>query len=103
MTAQGAARPEADRLTFTQTQVFSKTLTAGGYPSSKYLVSRQPDGRLVWETIQTNRTGEMVSWKGEWQGTVMQGTMTRQQAGRSPQQFTFVGVLKPADTVRSET
>lgn len=103
MHAQSPSALQQDQLTFTQTQIFSRLLTTEGYSSSKYLVARTPEGQLVWETIQTNRMGEMVSWKGEWQGTVMRGTMTRQAVGQAPEPFTFVGMVKPAETIRSET
>lgn len=56
----------------------------------------------MWETIQTNRKGDVVSWKGEWQGTVMRGIVERHVVGRPAEPSTFVGVLKMTDATRSE-
>ena len=67
-----------------------------GFPASNFTVTRQPDGAVVWETMQTSATGEVASWHGEWDGHVMKGVVTRQTAGGQAQDFTFLGVNRQA-------
>ena len=92
-----------DRLSFSQTQMLSRELSEEGFGVSRYLVSPQPNESGSWETIQTNSTGAVVSWKGEWQGSAMRGLLTKQPIGKPAETFTFVGVAHTAAaTLRSE-
>ncbi len=96
-TAAGSASPVAqDRLTFTaDKQVSSEALVGLGF-SSVSMRTGPPhlDGTVTWEAMQTNTKGEAVSWRGEWRSNTMRGVMTRHLRGKSPENFSFVGILQ---------
>lgn len=91
----GAKAVSSDELTFSTGKVASSTLTAQGFEPSNYSLSLQPDGKILWETMQTGRAGEVVCWRGEWDGRQMRGVMTRQLPGEPLMNFSFVGMAKP--------
>ena len=103
MYAQGAEMIQQDQLAFTRRQVSSAALATQGFPAANYAIAAQPDGTVSWETMQTNPSGELVSWQGEWHGPVMRGVVTRQIAGKTSEHFTFVAVARKPATLRSET
>jgi REP element-mobilizing transposase RayT len=101
-----AKTPEAiqqDQLAFTRRQVSSTALASQGFSAANYTTTEQPDGTLNWETMQSNPSGELVSWQGAWQGPVMRGVVTRQTTGKTPEHFTFVAVTRKPAAIRSET
>jgi REP element-mobilizing transposase RayT len=91
MTAMGQQVLQTDDLEFRDGKVSSRQLTAQGFPPSNYTLSVQPRGVVVWETMQTSPTGEVVCWRGEWTGERMYGVMTRQSPGQPTINFSFVG------------
>jgi REP element-mobilizing transposase RayT len=97
-----AATSDQDRLEFDERRVTSTALAAQGFGHSPYLMHSRRGGRGTWETAQTNAQGDLVLWQGEWRGSVMQGMVTRQPAGRPAERCTFVAVLREAGAVRSE-
>jgi len=101
MGAESAAGIQQDQLAFTHNQVSSSALTVQQFPPSNYTLTPQPNGVLLWETMQTSPHGEVVCWRGEWQGTTMRGVTTRQPAGKAPENFTFVGTVRMS-VARSE-
>lgn len=103
MHAQGAEAIQQDRLAFTKRQVSATSLASQGFSAANYTMTVQPDGTRNWETMQSNPSGELVSWQGEWQGPVMRGLVTRQTATKTSEQFTFVAVARKPATLRSET
>jgi len=103
MYAQGAEAIQQDQLAFTKRQVCATSLATQGFSAANYTMTVQPDGTLNWETMQSNPSGELVSWQGEWQGPVMRGVLTRQTAGKTSERFTFVAVARKPAALRSET
>ena len=103
MYAHGGEAIRQDQLAFTTRQVSSAALATQGFSAANYTIAAQPDGTLNWETMQTNPSGELVSWQGEWHGPVMRGVVTHQTAGRISEHFTFVAVARKPAAVRSET
>ncbi len=94
---------QVDFLQFGRNQVMSKASAADGFAHSNYTLTPQPNGHLLWETMQTNQRGEVVCWHGESQGVRMRGVVTRQPAGKALETFNFVGVAKPlTDSNRSQ-
>ena len=93
---------QQDELMFAKQQISSKALAGEGFSGGRYIVTAQPGRVALWEAVQSNAKGEVITWKGEWEGTIMRGIMTRQATGSSPEQFTFVGAADAAHP-RSET
>lgn len=91
----GAKAVVNDELTFSMAKVASSLLTAQGFEPSNYSLSLEPDGKVLWETMQTGRAGEIVCWRGEWSGERMQGVMTRQLPGSPAMNFSFIGIVRP--------
>jgi hypothetical protein len=90
--AASAAAAQADRLRFTTTSVASEALSAHGFSGSAYTVIRQPEGGILWETMQAGPGGETVCWRGECDGRRMRGVMTRQKDGKETESFNFIAV-----------
>lgn len=83
-----------DHLAFTDHEIASSLFSAQGFPSSNYTATRNANGEMVWETMQSKPSGAVVRWRGEWRDQVMRGVLTHQDTGKSPEEYTFVGVLK---------
>lgn len=94
---------QQDELTFGPQELASKALSAEGFGTGRYVVRAQPGAVALWEAVQGNRTGEVVTWHGEWEGAVMRGTVTRESAAGTRQQLNFVGAARlPGAAGRSE-
>ena len=87
--------PQTDVLTFEGTTVKSSTLSASGFQPSNYTLTTRADRGILWETMQTGPSGEVVCWRGEWDGKRMHGVLTRQMPGRPAMNFGFVGSATP--------
>lgn len=90
--ASGSGSEIQDNLRFEEGRVLSGLLASQGFPQSNYSLTVQEDGKVVWETMQTNPSGEVASWRGEWTGEQMQGVFSRQRAGNLSQDYYFVAV-----------
>ena len=101
---QGQAVAAAqDELAFKEHRVASTALESEGFARSNYKTLLQPSGRLIWESMQANEQGDVISWRGERQGPQMRGIMTKQMLGKAAENYTFVGVARPAtERQRSE-
>jgi len=89
---------EFDHLKFMSNRVASQKFAANGYDAAHYTVSQTPEGVIVWETMQRNSSGEMVSWRGEWAGEKMSGVLSKQLTDGKAQVFNFVGTMRDANT-----
>ena len=89
------AAAKQDHLEFRNGKVTSRQLSAQGFSPSRYTLARQDDGTLVWETVQTDKTGAMMHWRGEWDGQIMQGVLTKEVRGKPAMNFSFVGATQP--------
>ena len=87
--AQGALK---DTLHFVNGQFYSEEYSKQGFKPSNISVTRQPDGVVTWETLQSNAKGDAVSWRGDWQGDVMKGIFSVTPAGQKPRDFSFFSV-----------
>jgi hypothetical protein len=92
MTGSDAAGTATDRLQFEEEKVVSARLSEAGFPASHFRATAARQGSASWETVQIGPGGEMVNWRGEWDGRAMHGVMTRQRPGGSVETFRFVGV-----------
>ncbi len=89
---------EFDQLKFMSNRVASQKFATNGYNAAHYTVSQTPEGVIVWETIQRNASGEMVSWRGEWVGDKMSGVLSKQLTDGKAQVFNFIGTMMDGTT-----
>lgn len=92
--ADGGASIQQDRLEFESGRVRSRQMSAQGVAPSNYTLSTQSDGSVVWETMQTGPSGEVVCWHGEWSGGTMRGIMSRRTPGSPATNFSFTGTAE---------
>ena len=90
VTGQGAGTVYPDVLTFRNNQISSSRFLSQGYPLSNYSLTEQPDGAIVWETMQTAQDGRTATWHGEWKGDTMRGILSEQISGQKPHDFSFI-------------
>ena len=85
-----------DKIQFNGKSFESYYFKSHGFSSPNYTVPFQNNGIVTWETIQKNFEGEMVSWRGDWQGSKMEGMLSYHSAGNSPRDFSFMsqGVMQ---------
>ncbi len=79
-----------DKIKFNGKSFESHYFKNHGFSSPNYTVTIQNNGIVTWETIQKNFEGEMVSWRGDWQGSKMEGMLSYHSAGNSPRDFSFM-------------
>ncbi|MFH1046509.1 MAG: transposase [Candidatus Omnitrophota bacterium] len=78
-----------DTLVITSTHVSSAQFTREGFAPSRYSKRAQANGMVVWETLQVNKAGDRVSWRGEWDGKIMKGYLRKSQALGGISDFSF--------------
>lgn len=81
---------DTDTITFSGRRVSSGNLEKEGFLGSNYSKRIIKGGKVVWETIQKNPKGETVSWRGEWDGKVMKGVLSRRSPDGKKRGFSFV-------------
>lgn len=94
---------QQDHLEFREGKVVSDLLSAQGVSPSNYTLTLEPDGVVVWQTMQTDPVGTVVCWRGEWRGTMMRGVMTRQLPGSIATNLSFIGTLQTPRGAMHET
>jgi len=82
---------EFDKISFANDQVVSKKMAAKGFQPTYYTLTTNPDGSVVWETMQTGPLGEKVFWRGEWKEDGMSGVLSQREVGGELKTFRFVG------------
>lgn len=94
LTAMGQkkAGQETDMLNFAEGKLSSKNLSGKGYPASNCTITVQPNGTIIWETMQTAEKGEMAFWRGELEGQVMRGVLSLQPLKGQARGFSFTNV-----------
>lgn len=88
-----AATMPADQLVFDETTVTSRQLSVQGFRAARYTLKPDPDGTAVWETMQADSSGTIVSWRGEVVGQDMRGIVTQEAVGAPATTFSFVATL----------
>lgn len=79
-----------DKIRFTGRSFESYYFKVRGFSGTNYTMTVQDNGVITWETIQKNPEGEMVSWRGDWEGDKMEGMLSYHSAGNSPRDFSFM-------------
>lgn len=87
------ARPQSDTLIFYASLVSSKRFAAKGFMESNYTLRAQPDGTVIWETMQKNNKDEIVFWKGELRGEIMLGVYSFHPKKGGNEDFSFTTAL----------
>ena len=91
MSVSASSAAVTDHLTFLDNQVAVQSLADQGFARSNYTLTTQPNGTVVWETMQRNAAGEVVLWRGELRNGSMRGVVSRQTNSKGPENFTFIG------------
>lgn len=86
-------KPQKDTISFTKRQVSSAFLTKAGYPTSNYSLTLGNDGRAVWETMQTKEGEGVTFWRGEIEGAVMHGVLSKHPLEGNPEDYSIVGQI----------
>ncbi|MDD5477087.1 MAG: hypothetical protein PHG87_02605 [Candidatus Omnitrophica bacterium] len=94
LTAMGQkkAGQETDVLNFAEGKLSSKNLSSKGYPTSNCTITVQPNGTIIWETMQTTEKGEMAFWRGELEGGAMRGVLSLQSPKGQARGFSFTNI-----------
>ena len=87
--AQGSTK---DTLHFSNNQFYSEEFLNKGFKPTNVSVTRQANGVVTWETLQSNNAGDSVSWRGDWQDNVMKGVLSVTLAGQKPHDYSFFSV-----------
>ena len=83
---------QKDQLEFRGGKMVSQELGRLGFSPSKYTTAHRPDGRVIWEAVQADKSGTMIFWRGEWDGQTIRGMLTRRVPGQTPVTYSFVGI-----------
>lgn len=81
---------DTDTIIFNAGRVGSANLKREGFQSSNYSKKILRDGKVTWETIQKNPKGDTASWRGEWDGKVMKGVLSKRSAKGIRRDFSFI-------------
>jgi hypothetical protein len=86
---------ETDVIKFSGGRVLSVNLSDKGYSESNYSLSIEPDGTIVWETMQGQEKLGRAFWRGELRGEVMQGILTLQSKKGDNEDLYFTTIVPP--------
>ncbi len=86
----GVETPVKDKIKFQGEAFESYYFASHGFSPSNYTVTVNENGVITWETIQRNPKGEVISWRGDWNGKQMEGVLSYRPEGSTPQDFSFM-------------
>jgi len=81
-----------DTLHFAEGLFWSERATELGYKPARYTMLVRPGNVTTWEALQADGRGNVMTWRGDWQGDVMKGVQRLAPAGKQPQVFSFYSV-----------
>jgi hypothetical protein len=90
VTPEGKEQLIKDKIKFQEKTFESYYFANRGFNRSNYTVTINQNGIITWETIQRNEKGEIVSWRGDWQGNKMDGVLSYRDPEHKPQDFSFI-------------
>lgn len=79
-----------DRLVFFDKKVYSEKFQAKGYKASNYSMRIQPDGSVIWETMQTKEGEGQLFLRGNLRKDLMDGMMVKHPVKGKNEDFAFV-------------
>ena len=84
--------PKSDILRFVKRKVISEVFESKGYPASNYSMRIEPDGTIIWETMQTKEGVGVVFWRAECRGDVMKGIISKHPKEGGHEDFSFISI-----------
>jgi hypothetical protein len=84
--------PKSDTLRFINRKVASEIFEPKGYPASNYTMRIEPDGTVIWETMQTKEGGGVVFWRAECRGDAMKGIISKHPKEGGHEDFSFISI-----------
>ncbi len=81
VSGQNSLKTMTDTIHFENGKVYTEELKKRGFAATNFSVSKGQGGLTTWETVQSNVSGETVSWRGDWQGDAMKGVMSSSAQG----------------------
>jgi hypothetical protein len=95
-----------DTLRFTEGKVKSDRLSSEGFSATNFSVNLQGDNIIIWETMQSSENSGIAFWRGEVEGDVMKGLLSRHLDEDTVRDYSFVstskGVLEKEDAIEEE-
>lgn len=85
----GTQTPIRDKIVFDGRSFESHYFASHGFSKSNYSINVDANGIVTWETMQRNEKGEVISWRGDWNGKQMEGILNYQPEGQATQNFSF--------------
>ena len=92
MTSEPQKETYKDTLRFSDNKVGSEHLSSDDFPSTNYTVSMGGENIVVWETMQTSEKKGLAFWKGEVEGGVMRGVLSRHFDEKTVRDYSFSSV-----------
>ncbi|HNQ50596.1 MAG TPA: hypothetical protein PLP56_04135 [Candidatus Omnitrophota bacterium] len=92
----GKGKKETDTVTFRNNQVSLANYGKKGFPSTNITLTVQPDGSMIWETMQTSEKSGICFWRGELDKamTVMRGVLSHKIDDRTKQDYSFTSTSR---------
>ena len=94
---------QKDQLEFRKGTMVSQALGRKGFAPSKYTTAHRPDGRVIWEAVQADKSGVMMFWRGEWDGQTIRGVLTQRAPGEAAVTYSFVGITSTPPLINQST
>ena len=92
----GKGKKKSDVLMFNEEKYASKEYKNKGFGFSNYTVNVKEDGAVVWETMQTADSGEVIFWRGEVDAKLknMRGVLSVQLPAGASDDYSFISKEK---------
>jgi hypothetical protein len=98
VTATAKSKKEAETLVFRNNQISVSGYIGLNFSSTNYTLSPQPNGSVIWETMQTSEKSPntVVFWRGEISADtlVMKGMLSYHVDEKTTKDFSFVAISK---------
>jgi len=92
-------KPKQDTLAFSGPQITSELLVKEGYSGSNFTLRLEDDGSAIWETMQGKEGGHLAFWRGNVQGDVMRGVVSKRSPDGTSVDYSFSGAQLPSQTL----
>ena len=98
----GKGKNESETVTFKNNQVSLANFSKKGFPNTNITLTVQPDGSVIWETMQTSEKNGICFWRGELDKamTDMRGVLSHKIDDKTKMDYSFVSTAHksiPAD------
>lgn len=92
----GKGKKETDVVTFKNNQVSLANFGKKGFPATNITLTVQPDGSLIWETMQTSEKNGICFWRGEIDKgvTAMRGVLSHKIDEKTKQDYSITSTSR---------